>query len=55
MGAVIFCPTLIRARRPDYVTMCEETFGPVKTIVVESRPRKVRDSLTGALLKRHSV
>jgi 1-pyrroline-5-carboxylate dehydrogenase len=27
-------PTIIRARRPDYVTMCEEIFGPVMTIYV---------------------
>jgi 1-pyrroline-5-carboxylate dehydrogenase len=27
-------PTLIHARRPDYVTMCEEIFGPVMTIYV---------------------
>jgi 1-pyrroline-5-carboxylate dehydrogenase len=27
-------PTLIRAHRPDYVTMCEEIFGPVMSIYV---------------------
>jgi 1-pyrroline-5-carboxylate dehydrogenase len=27
-------PTLIQARRPDYVTMCEEIFGPVLTVYV---------------------
>src|SRR5690606_21855662 len=25
-------PTVIRAQRPDYVTMCEELFGPVLTV-----------------------
>ena len=27
-------PTVIQARKPDYVTMCEEIFGPVVTIYV---------------------
>ena len=27
-------PTLIEAKRPDYVTMCEELFGPVLTVYV---------------------
>jgi 1-pyrroline-5-carboxylate dehydrogenase len=27
-------PTIIRAGRPDYVTMCEEIFGPVLTVYV---------------------
>src|SRR5207244_6932263 len=27
-------PTLIRAKRPDYRTMCEELFGPVVTLYV---------------------
>lgn len=27
-------PTVIEAKRPDYVTMCEELFGPVLTIYV---------------------
>jgi 1-pyrroline-5-carboxylate dehydrogenase len=27
-------PTIIRALRPDYVTMCDEIFGPVMTIYV---------------------
>lgn len=27
-------PTVIQAKRPDYVTMCEEIFGPVLTIYV---------------------
>jgi 1-pyrroline-5-carboxylate dehydrogenase len=27
-------PTLIRARKPDYVAMCEEIFGPVMTVYV---------------------
>ncbi len=27
-------PTVIEAKRPDYVTMCEEIFGPVLTIYV---------------------
>ncbi len=27
-------PTIIRALRPDYVTMCEELFGPVLTVFV---------------------
>lgn len=27
-------PTVIQARRPDYVTMCEEIFGPVVTVFV---------------------
>jgi 1-pyrroline-5-carboxylate dehydrogenase len=27
-------PTILRARRPDYVTMCEEIFGPVMTIYI---------------------
>jgi 1-pyrroline-5-carboxylate dehydrogenase len=27
-------PTIIEAKRPDYVTMCEEIFGPVLTIYV---------------------
>ena len=27
-------PTIIRAKRPDYVTMCEEIFGPVISIYV---------------------
>ncbi|HXV85093.1 MAG TPA: L-glutamate gamma-semialdehyde dehydrogenase [Gemmatimonadales bacterium] len=27
-------PTLIRARRPDYRTMCEEIFGPVVTLYI---------------------
>lgn len=27
-------PTVIQARRPDYVTMCEEIFGPVLTVYV---------------------
>lgn len=27
-------PTIIQAKRPDYVTMCEELFGPVLTVYV---------------------
>jgi len=27
-------PTILQAKRPDYVTMCEEIFGPVVTIYV---------------------
>ncbi|MFM8431542.1 MAG: L-glutamate gamma-semialdehyde dehydrogenase [Bacteroidota bacterium] len=27
-------PTIIHAKRPDYVTMCEELFGPVLTVFV---------------------
>src|SRR2546427_11684754 len=27
-------PTLIKAKRPDYLTMCEELFGPVVTLYV---------------------
>jgi 1-pyrroline-5-carboxylate dehydrogenase len=27
-------PTIIRAKRPDYVTMCDEIFGPVMTVYV---------------------
>jgi 1-pyrroline-5-carboxylate dehydrogenase len=27
-------PTIIQAERPDYVTMCEEIFGPVMTVYV---------------------
>jgi 1-pyrroline-5-carboxylate dehydrogenase len=27
-------PTIIRANRPDYVSMCEEIFGPVMSIYV---------------------
>jgi 1-pyrroline-5-carboxylate dehydrogenase len=27
-------PTIIRAHRPDYTTMCEEIFGPVMTVYV---------------------
>src|SRR5690606_22400086 len=27
-------PTVIKAGRPDYVTMCEELFGPVLTVYV---------------------
>ncbi|MEX0980095.1 MAG: L-glutamate gamma-semialdehyde dehydrogenase [Gemmatimonadota bacterium] len=27
-------PTIIRAKRPDYVTMCEEIFGPVVSVYV---------------------
>src|SRR5690606_19228325 len=27
-------PTVIQAKRPDYVTMCEELFGPVLTVYV---------------------
>jgi 1-pyrroline-5-carboxylate dehydrogenase len=27
-------PTIIQAFRPDYVTLCEEIFGPVLTIYV---------------------
>ncbi len=27
-------PTIIRARRPDYVSMCDEIFGPVVTVYV---------------------
>ena len=27
-------PTVIEAKRPDYVTMCEELFGPVLTVYV---------------------
>jgi 1-pyrroline-5-carboxylate dehydrogenase len=27
-------PTIIKANRPDYVTMCEEIFGPVLTVFV---------------------
>jgi 1-pyrroline-5-carboxylate dehydrogenase len=27
-------PTIIRAKKPDYVTMCDEVFGPVITIYV---------------------
>jgi 1-pyrroline-5-carboxylate dehydrogenase len=27
-------PTVIQARRPDYLTMCEEIFGPVLTVYV---------------------
>jgi len=27
-------PTILRAKRPDYVTMCEEIFGPVMTVYV---------------------
>jgi len=27
-------PTVIQAHRPDYVTMCEEIFGPVVTVYV---------------------
>jgi 1-pyrroline-5-carboxylate dehydrogenase len=27
-------PTIIRASRPDYITMCEEIFGPVMSIYV---------------------
>jgi 1-pyrroline-5-carboxylate dehydrogenase len=27
-------PTIIEAKKPDYVTMCEEVFGPVMTIYV---------------------
>ncbi len=29
-------PTVIKASRPDYVTMCEELFGPVLTVYVYS-------------------
>ena len=27
-------PTLIQVKRPDYVTMCEEIFGPVLSVYV---------------------
>jgi 1-pyrroline-5-carboxylate dehydrogenase len=32
-------PTVIEARRPDYVTMCEEIFGPVVTVYVYPEAR----------------
>ncbi|MFB2119414.1 L-glutamate gamma-semialdehyde dehydrogenase [Parapedobacter sp. 2B3] len=53
-------PTVIEAKRPDYVTMCEELFGPVLTVYVYSDEKweetlKVIDStsiyaLTGAVI-----
>lgn len=52
-------PTIIEAKRPDYVTMCEEIFGPVLTIYVydESKWEETLDvvnttspyALTGAV------
>jgi len=55
-------PTVIRAQRPDYVTMCEELFGPVLTVYVYEDEKweeilQVIDStsiyaLTGAVIAR---
>lgn len=52
-------PTVILAKKPDYVTMCEEIFGPVLTIYVYDETKfeetlKIADStsayaLTGAI------
>lgn len=37
-------PTVIRAKKPDYATMCEELFGPVLTVYVYD-PAKVEETL----------
>ncbi len=38
-------PTVVQARQPDYVTMCEEIFGPVVTVYVYPE-KKWADTLT---------
>ena len=53
-------PTIIKAKNPKYITMCEELFGPVLTIYVynENRFKETLDlvdntsiyALTGAIL-----